>query len=125
MKAITTQEEKMTSLLIIIQKMLPDVYEKAKFNPADLLAVLQGIVGFANAIASRDPFAVIDTALGIASSQSGKQCLKSLESSLSSTKKWLTFGKNYTPLKDSSDLDFDQVDVASVPEIMKVGAFVN
>jgi len=124
-KAITTQEEKMTSLLIIIQKMLPDVYEKAKFNPADLLAVLQGIVGFANAIASRDPFAVIDTALGIASSQSGKQCLKSLESSLSSTKKWLTFGKNYTPLKDSSDLDFDQVDVASVPEIMKANLEMN
>jgi len=124
-KAITTQEEKMTSLLIIIQKMLPDVYDKAKFNPADLLAVLQGIVGFANAIASRDPFAVIDTALGIASSQSGKQCLKSLESSLSSIKKWLTFGKNYTPLKDSSDLDFDQVDVASVPEIMKANLEMN
>ena len=53
-------------------------------------------------------------------SQLGKQCLNSLEGYLASIKKWLTFGKNYNPLKDSSDLDFDQVDVNSVPEIMQV-----
>lgn len=119
-QAIKTEEEKMTSILKNIRNMLPDVVEKAKFNKDDLIAVLQGVVGFSGAIASKDPFAFIDSALGIAGSLSGKACLKSLNSILGSIKKWLTFGKKYTPLKDSSDLDFDQVDVSSVPEIMEV-----
>ena len=72
------------------------------------------------AIKGKDPLDFIDTALGLAGSQSGKQCLGSLESNLGSIKKWLTFGKVYTPLVDSSDLDFDKLDVASVPEIMQV-----
>lgn len=100
--------------------MLPNVYDQAKFNPDDLLAILQGITGFAGAIKGKDPLDFIDTALGLAESQSGKQCLGSLESNLGSIKKWLTFGKVYTPLVDSSDLDFDKLDVASVPEIMQV-----
>lgn len=100
--------------------MLPEVYEKAKMNANDFLAILQGLTGFVSSIASKDPFALIDSALGIAESQLGKQCLNSLEGYLGSIKKWLTFGKNYNPLKDSSDLDFDQVDVNSVPEIMQV-----
>ena len=103
-----------------MQTMLPDVYDKAKFNRDDLIAVLQGIVGFGSAIASKNPMDFIDAALGVASSFSDKQCLNSLESILGSTKKWLTFGENYSPLKDSSELDFDQVDVNSVPEVMKV-----
>lgn len=100
--------------------MLPNVYDQAKFNPDDLLAILQGITGFVGAIKGKDPLDFIDTALGLAGSQSGKQCLGSLESNLGSIKKWLTFGKVYTPLVDSSDLDFDKLDVASVPEIMQV-----
>ena len=113
----------MTSILKNIQNILPDVYAKAKFNRDDLIAVLQGLVGFGNAIASKNPMDFIDAALGIAASQSGKQCLKSLQSTVGSIKRWLTFGKKYTPLKDSSDLDFDQVDVSSVPEIMKARPF--
>ena len=113
----------MTSILTNIQNILPDVYAKAQFNQDDLIAMLQGLVGFGKAIASKDPMEFIDAALGIAASRSGKQCLKSLQSTVGSIKKWLTFGKKYTPLKDSSDLDFDQVDVGSVPEIMKVTSF--
>ena len=30
------------------------------------------------------------------------------------------FGKEYAALNDSSDLDFDKIDVGSVPEVMKV-----
>ena len=112
----------MTSILRNIQNILPDAYAAATFNQDDLIAVLQGLVGFGSAIASKDPLAFIDAALGIAASQSGK-CVKSLQSTLGSIKKWLTFGKKYTPLTDSSDLDFDQVDVGSVPEIMKVPSF--
>ena len=110
----------MNGILKQVETMLPEVYEKAKMNANDFLAILQGLTGFVSSIASKDPFAFIDSALGIAESQLGKQCLNSLEGYLASIKKWLTFGKNYNPLKDSSDLDFDQVDFNSVPEIMQV-----
>ena len=109
----------MTSILKNIQTILPDVYAKAQFNQDDLIAVLQGLAGFANAIATKDPKDFIDSALKIASSQSGK-CLKSLLSYTGSIKKWLEFAEKYKRVKDSSELDFDQVDVGSVPEIMKV-----
>ena len=115
----------MNSALEQVQRILPDVYDNAKFNPDDLLAMLQGIGGFVGGVVSKDPFASIDAALGIAGSLSGKQCLGSLESILGSIKKWMTFGKNYKPLVDSSDLDFDQVDVASVPEIMQVCTYLH
>ena len=94
--------------------------KKAKFNKEDILAVLQGTVGFAKAIASKNPFDAIDAGLGLMGSLAGKQCLNSLESIRGSIKKWLTFGEHYKPLADSSDLDFDQLDVGSVPQIMQV-----
>lgn len=119
-QSIEQQEEKMRNILKIIQGRLPDVYNKAKFNRDDFIAMLQGLVGFAEAIQTVNPFQFIDAALGLAAHFSKKQCLKSLKSSLGSIKKWLTFGKAYKPLLDSSDLNFDQIDVASVPEIMKV-----
>lgn len=118
-KSIRQLEGQMNGILKQVETMLPEVYEKAKMNANDFLAILQGLTGFVSSIASKDPFAFIDSALGIAESQLGKQCLNSLEGYLASIKKWLTFGKNYNPLKDSSDLDFDQVDVNSVPEIMQ------
>ena len=110
----------MTSILENLFVKLPDIYDKAKFNRQDFLAVLQGIVGFANAIKSKSPLDFIDAAVGVASDLSGKNCLKSLHSYFSSIKKWLTFGEKYKPLVDSSALDFEQVDVASIPEIMQV-----
>ena len=110
----------MSSILENINTMLPDVYKKAKFNKQDFLAVLQGTVGFAKAIASKNPFDAIDAGLGLMGSLAGKQCLNSLESIRGSIKKWLNFGEHYKPLADSSDLDFDQLDVGSVPQIMQV-----
>ena len=110
----------MTGILKQVKTMLPEVYEKAKLNANDFLAILQGLTGFVSSIASKDPFGFIDSALGVAESQLGKQCLKTLEGYLGSIRKWLTFGKNYNSLKDSSDLDFDKVEVDSVPEIMQV-----
>lgn len=43
-----------------------------------------------------------------------------LKDLLDKVRKWLKFGKEYEALEDSSDLDFDKVDIGSVPEIMKV-----
>ncbi|XP_078356069.1 uncharacterized protein LOC144640885, partial [Oculina patagonica] len=124
-KSIQQLEEQMNSTLLRVESMLPEVYEEAKFNANDLLAVLQGVTGFLGGLKGKDPFAAIDSALGIASSLSGKACLGSLESNLASIKKWMTFGKHYKPLLDSSDLDFDQVDVGSVPEIMQANLEMN
>ena len=113
----------MTSIIRNFPNLLTDTYEQGKFNKNDLIAVLQGITGFGAAIASKSPLDFINAALGLASSLSGKACLKTLQQYLGSVKKWLTFGENYKTLTDSSDLDFDQVAVSSVPEIMKVTGF--
>ena len=110
----------MTSILEQVTTSLPDVHAKAKFNSQDFIAVLQGLVGFSSAAATKDPFKALESALNIAGSFSGKQCLKSLDSYMGSIKQWLTFGKHYKPLVDSSDLDFDQMEVSSVPQIMQV-----
>ena len=111
----------MNSILQDITSMFPDqVYNKAKFNAGDFLALLQGMVGFAKAILNKSPLDFIDTALEVAELPANKACLKSLESYMGSIKQWLTFGKHYQPLVDSSDLDFDELDVGSVPQIMQV-----
>ena len=114
----------MTRILGEIKALLPDVYRSAQFNPDDLFAMLQGITGYVSAIVSRDPFAVISSALDMAYSQTKRGCLKSLESSRDIIRKGLAFGKNYKPLEDSSELDFDDLDVSSVPEIMQVSTLL-
>ena len=116
----------MTNILVTIQNMLHDVQKQVeeKLKRDEMIATLQGITGFANAIAGKDPFEFIDTALNLAEYAVNQPCRSSLGSSLGSIKKWLTFGKEYKPLEDSSDLDFDAVDVNSVPEIMQVLNFV-
>ena len=113
----------MNSIVQNIVGRLPDVYDKAKFNRNDLIAVMQGITGFAKAFAGKNPLDLIDTSLSLTAALAHKQCLKSLDAYMGSVKMWLTFGSKYKPLEDSSDLDFDQVQVSSVPEIMKVRCF--
>ncbi|KAJ7391107.1 hypothetical protein OS493_020132 [Desmophyllum pertusum] len=43
-----------------------------------------------------------------------------LKELIGKVEKWLTFGKGYQALENSNDLDFDKVDIGSVPEVMKV-----
>ena len=84
-----------------------------------LIAVLQGITGFASNIIGGDVSGVLDTALGIAKDVEDLPCFTSLKIVIKNAKAWLTFGK-YRPLNDSSDLDFDKMNVSSVPDMMKV-----
>ena len=100
--------------------MLPDVYANTKFNVKGFLAILQGIVGFSSRNASKSVLDVIDSAMGLTLSMIDKQCLYSVWSVFGSIKKWLTFGENYNPLADSYELNFDQLDVSVVPQIMQV-----
>lgn len=112
----------MESILENIEDSIPQL--QAQFNANDWIALLQGIVGISKAIkgenGKRNPLDFIDTALSTAKELKNKACLPSLESHLESIKKWLTFGDRYEPREDPSSLDFDQLDVGSVPEIMQV-----
>ena len=111
----------MTGITEQIRSILPEAVRAAKFNEDDFLAVLQGIVGFAGAIKDKNPLDFIGSAVGLAQDLSGKRCpLGTLEDNLDKLKKWLTFGKAYEALQDSSDLDFDRVDITAVPEVMQV-----
>ena len=104
-----------------IRELLPGVLSAARFNEDDFLAVLQAIVGFAGAIADKNPLDFIGAAVGLAQDMAGKRCpLGTLEDNLDKLEKWLQFGQGYEALEDSSDLDFDRVDVSAVPEVMQV-----
>ena len=119
-QSIEYLEEHMSSIIQEVTSELPGVYKKAKFNSQNLIGMLQGLVGFAAAGAAKDPFALIDQTLTLAEESSQRCHLKSLDSYLGSIKQWLTFGKHYKPLVDSSELNFDQMNVSSVPQIMQV-----
>lgn len=118
----------MNYTLLRIMKSIKEAQQAAhnRLTKQQLVAVLQGITGFASAIftskVSEDPvgpFDYIDTALDIVDYDINKPCLVTLDSVISSAKKWLTFGQ-YRPLEDSSDLNFDLTDVSSVTDIMQV-----
>ena len=110
----------MKDFLTQILAILPDVYRKAQFNTGDLIAVLQAITGFVKGIAGKDPFQVIETSLGVAEHFATKCNTGSFKDVKSKVFKWLKFGKEYEALEDSNDLDFDTMDIASVPEMMMV-----
>ncbi len=110
----------MNSSLEAIDVLLPGVYAKSKFNRGDLFVILQGITGFLSGIKGKDPLAVISATLGVLDHYTAKCKIGTLQSIKDKISKWMTFGKAYTALKDSNDLDFDQMDVAAVPEMMKV-----
>lgn len=118
----------MNYTLLRIMKSIKEAQQAAhnRLTKQQLVAVLQGITGFASAIftskVSEDPvgpFDYIGTALDIVNYDINKPCSVALDSVISSAKKWLTFGQ-YRPLEDSSDLNFDLIDVSSVTDIMQV-----
>ena len=110
----------MASSLKEIAAQLPDVYEKSQFNQKDLVVILQGVTGFFGGVVGKDPFGTLGTAIEVAGYFATKCNSGSLQDNLNKTAKWLAFGKAYAALEDSSDLDFDKMDIASVPEVMKV-----
>ncbi|CAH3198111.1 unnamed protein product, partial [Porites evermanni] len=121
-------QEQMNGILTNIANLSPQIYARSRFQVDDFLAVLQGIAGFASGIASRDPFTVIDSVIGLAGATYSlveNTCFQSLQLYMGSVKRWLTFGQHYKPLADSSDLDFDQLDVSSVPQIMQANLDIN
>ena len=111
----------MNNILVNIEPIARRAVESAQFNSDDFMAVLQAVVGFYAAVATQNPVLFISSAVGLAQSMSGKLCpVGPLDDVLGNLERWLTFGERYSALRDSSDLDFDQLDVESVPEVMKV-----
>ena len=110
----------MKSTLEEIVAQLPGVYEKTKFNRGDLYVMLQGITGFWSGTTGKDPLATIDTALGVAAHFDTRCSLGTLKRSLKEVKNRMNFGKAYAALNDSSELDFDKMDIGVVPEVMRV-----
>ncbi|KAL9982967.1 hypothetical protein ACROYT_G005082 [Oculina patagonica] len=123
--SIKELEASMRSSLEEIIAQLPDVYEEAQFNQQDLFVILQGVTGFFGGIAGKDPFDSIGAALEVAGHFATKCNTGTLQENLDNVEKWLTFGKEYSALEDSSDLDFDKMDVGSVPEVMQANLEMN
>ena len=119
-QAIRALEVKLNDIQKYIQRELTKVAGMAKFHEDDVLAVLEGLVGLAMATQSKDPLSSAAAVLGLFSSMSGKLCLKTLEKYSESIKKGLNFGQAYKNLVDSSELDFDTLDITLLPEMMQV-----
>lgn len=103
-----------------IKSLIKEVQSDADFSMGDLFAVLQGITGFASAATNVDPAGMINSVLGIFEIAATKCNLGTLRENKDKLQKWLTFGMEYRALDDPSDLDFDKMDVGSVPEVMEV-----
>ena len=103
-----------------INTAFPEVLERARFNSDDLLAIVQAFCGFASAAVTRDPIGLIDAAAGSAFLGEHRCPLGDMETNAATLKKWLNFGQHYQALEDPSDLNFDQVDVEAIPEVMQV-----
>ncbi|XP_078358122.1 uncharacterized protein LOC144642894 isoform X1 [Oculina patagonica] len=123
--SIKELEVSMKSSLEEIIAQLPDVYQASQFNRQDLFAILQGFTGFFSGIAGKDPSASIGAALEVAGNFATKCNTGTLQDNLDKIEKWLTFGKEYAVLEDSSDLDFDKMAVESVPEVMQANLEMN
>ena len=109
----------MVNIVNYIEREIPAAISASQFNIHDLLAILQGSCGLAGSDAAAE---LLGPAIEVAIEMSDALTCPSgnLDSIINSLKKWLTFGIRYNPLEDSSDLDFDQVDVESIPEMMQV-----
>ncbi|XP_078381574.1 uncharacterized protein LOC144664346 isoform X2 [Oculina patagonica] len=102
-----------------ISAKVSDVHEEGEFNKGDLIAVLQAITGFVKAGAQKDVFGGLETALNTAAHFATQCSIGSLKDVKEKLTRWLTFGDAYKALKDSNNLNFDTMDKASIPELMK------
>lgn len=99
---------------------LPSLHEKAKFQKSDLYVILHGLTGFFGSVMGKSPFSIVDTVLTVTGHFSSKCRLGTIKEHTDNIKRWMDFGKAYAALKDSTELDFDKLDIEAVPEVMTV-----
>lgn len=102
-----------------VKGQIPKAVRDSQLGKEGVFIILHGVTGFYSGILSKDPFAALDAALGVAEHFATKCNIGSLQDILKKANKWLKFGKEYAE-QDPSDLDFDKMDVTSIPEVMKV-----
>lgn len=93
---------------------------QAQKNMEHFFAILQGVTGFVGALIEKDPGAVLGSAFSLIENEALRCNRGTLQQNKAKIKKWLKFGKAYEALEDSSDLNFDKMDIRSVPDMMKV-----
>lgn len=81
--------------------------------------MLQGVTGFVGALKGKDPIAALSSAFSLIENEALRCNRGTLQQNKAKIEKWVKFGKSYEALEDSSDLNFDKMDVQSVPEIMQ------
>ncbi|KAJ7388772.1 hypothetical protein OS493_035738 [Desmophyllum pertusum] len=91
----------------------------------DLFAILQGYNRIPEWNCGKRSFAAIGAALDVVGNFATSGNLGTLQNNKNKIEKWLTFGKAYKALNDSSDLNFDTMDITSVPEVMKANLEMN
>jgi len=111
----------MKEMLERIYSLMKEAQRKTQYKLSldQALTLIQGVAGFAGSIVEKEPFVSLDMTVSYAQQQVNWPCLTKLKSMIKSVQKWMTFGK-YSPLADSSDLNFYKVNVSSVPQIMQV-----
>ncbi|PFX25476.1 Neuropilin-1 [Stylophora pistillata] len=123
--AITQLELNINASLTTLLNELPDGDEDTEFTKQDLLVVLQGLAGIAATIPVKDPLTAAATTFRVLRNFATQCNTGTLQQNRDKLLKWLTFGKNYAALKDSSELDFTRLDVEAVPEIMRANLEIN
>lgn len=103
-----------------VKQLLTQLHADAQFTKDDMFAILQGVTGFLSGAAGDDPFGALGAAIETAEHFATQCNTGTLQDNMANVNKWLTFGQAYQKLEDSSDLDFDKMDVGSVPEMMQV-----
>lgn len=110
----------MGDYLEVIHAEIPVKHGEAVFTNDDMFAVLGGLTGLFKTVATRNPLELIDPAIATAQHFIARCNSGGLYDLMKNAKRWLTFGKEYQALQDSSELDFDKMDVEQVPEVMQV-----
>ena len=106
----------MNSSLDQITTQFAGVMEVAsQFNKRELFAMLSGSTAFVSAVLGADPLAAVGAAIEVAWFFATICNTGTLQGNLDKLEKWLTFGMAYAPLENSSNLDFNTLDVESIP----------
>ncbi|XP_027042405.1 uncharacterized protein LOC113670461 [Pocillopora damicornis] len=120
---IAQVELRLVGTMETIKALLVDL--QAQKNMQHLFAMLQGLIGFVSAVGGKDPMGVLSSSFSLIENEALRCNRGTLQQNKAKIKKWLKFGKAYEALEDSSDLNFDKMDIRSVPDMMKADLEIN
>ncbi|CAH3144036.1 unnamed protein product [Pocillopora meandrina] len=122
-ESIAQVENRMSSTLETLKATLVEL--QAQKNMEHFFAILQGVTGFVGALIEKDPGAALGSAFSLIENEALRCNRGTLQQNKAKLEKWVRFGKAYKALADPSDLNFDEMDIQSVPEIMKADLEIN